>query len=1079
MPKSLLIRRSLLLRLLSAIILLFNFAVLKAQDLQNYAEVNVIPPSPNVAAFQKFVDIPVSLYTGTPNVTVPIYEIKMSQLTLPIELKYHASGLKVEEQASWVGAGWALSAGGSVSRTTKGLPDDINETSIGRKGVFHNTKMFNTDGTVRINVAQDCSPQYLPVTSSEPVNNADSVSRGLLDVEPDVYYFNFPEGSGKFLFTYDCRIGPCKIIKYTDDDIKILDHPYDDTGNFPGSGPLPGIDYKWVFESPNGTKYIFDKAERTSILSAGGGSLSAYNPSLDEFQSSWHLTSIIQKYDTINFEYTSELQTYERKLSESGQYLVGGTGTQTNNSFSTNSTQVFAQRLSKITTSNGYEITFHPSPNNRQDLAGSKRLDFVEVKKDNVPVKYLHLNYSYFGNDEKLKLESVIPTNGLSNYDSINGYIFEYFEGTFPAKDSKRQDYWGFYNGAPNPFSLIPPYKNELFHVNKTSSTSREPDFTYGKIGTLSKLIYPTGGFLSLTYESNQAFSEDKLVTYIEEAIAVNNEDITSNFVLASNVSATITKESDENFDSYVEIRKWNGSSYQSITPSQVINGNRFSLTAGQYQLFAHQSVTGTAKISVEYEKNEPGEIEVGGLRLKQLLFKDPIEQSTIVKQFEYISDSLNASSGILFTPASLGGHVSTSIDGISGSTCQSTSSAQYLNLSAYTQIPLAVYQGSHIGYSEVKEYVTKLLSSDKELGYTVHFFENERDDSQMSFPYIAQEDFSFKNGKKKKEIIYEKVGASFRKVRSVTNQYQKQKLDDIVHGMNFKSVKSTVCYECSASNFEFNQYFIQPTWYNLIQTTETEYDENELPQLVTTTDINYLNKTQHNFPVSQDKTTFDGGEYEEIFTRDTSYPALVKEYQILKKTGGSFEKIGGRKVNYYGVNPEQYFEWDNENDSYIKKRQANYSGTPLNEVISNPDIANGGSLTTAYIHGYNDSYPVIESKNQTYAALSAAVGDALISIGYSKGFDDLDNLLNDVLSNGETDVLWAQFNDALRAQSQMLNKQYMTYTYKPGVGISTITDANGECQYYIYDDFNRLIEIRDSQKDLVKSIVYHYMSQN
>src|SRR6186713_262385 len=55
-----------------------------------------VPPAPNAASLGKFGDIPVGYYTGTPNISVPIYDLKSSRLSLPISLSYHASGVKAD-----------------------------------------------------------------------------------------------------------------------------------------------------------------------------------------------------------------------------------------------------------------------------------------------------------------------------------------------------------------------------------------------------------------------------------------------------------------------------------------------------------------------------------------------------------------------------------------------------------------------------------------------------------------------------------------------------------------------------------------------------------------------------------------------------------------------------------------------------------------------------------------------------------------------------------------------------------------------------------------------------------------------
>ena len=80
--------------------------------------------SPEIASFMKYEDINVSKYTGTPNISIPVYTLTDGEVVIPINLRYHASGIKVEEEASWVGLGWNLNVGGHISRRTNGRVDE-------------------------------------------------------------------------------------------------------------------------------------------------------------------------------------------------------------------------------------------------------------------------------------------------------------------------------------------------------------------------------------------------------------------------------------------------------------------------------------------------------------------------------------------------------------------------------------------------------------------------------------------------------------------------------------------------------------------------------------------------------------------------------------------------------------------------------------------------------------------------------------------------------------------------------------------------------------------------------------------
>src|SRR5579871_4530800 len=62
---------------------------------------SVVPPSPEAADLGRYGNVPVSLFTGTPKVSIPIYELKGSSLSMPISLSYNSSGYKPQDIATW------------------------------------------------------------------------------------------------------------------------------------------------------------------------------------------------------------------------------------------------------------------------------------------------------------------------------------------------------------------------------------------------------------------------------------------------------------------------------------------------------------------------------------------------------------------------------------------------------------------------------------------------------------------------------------------------------------------------------------------------------------------------------------------------------------------------------------------------------------------------------------------------------------------------------------------------------------------------------------------------------------------
>src|SRR4051794_28240055 len=77
------------------VILLFSTGVMGQGEYQRNVTSrpgdDILPPSPEAVALNKYVAIPVGLYTGTPQIDIPFWEIKEGDITIPVSLSYHAS----------------------------------------------------------------------------------------------------------------------------------------------------------------------------------------------------------------------------------------------------------------------------------------------------------------------------------------------------------------------------------------------------------------------------------------------------------------------------------------------------------------------------------------------------------------------------------------------------------------------------------------------------------------------------------------------------------------------------------------------------------------------------------------------------------------------------------------------------------------------------------------------------------------------------------------------------------------------------------------------------------------------------
>ena len=234
---------------------------------------NIIMPSPNVASLGKYGEVPVSLYTGVPNISVPIYEIKNGPLSLPISLSYHAGGIRVEEMASSVGLGWSLNAGGIIGRNVMSRPDDLNGWSS-RPLAQRVETIMNSANTAQI------------------INFATAVENGQDDGAADIYYYNFNQYAGKFFYDQE---GNTHTLPYKK--LKI------DNGS---AG--------WKIVVEDGTEYTFEKFETVEVFECTDA---------PKTTTAWYLTKIKSSDGNreINLSYEEEASYIVTTLPAQTKYL--------------------------------------------------------------------------------------------------------------------------------------------------------------------------------------------------------------------------------------------------------------------------------------------------------------------------------------------------------------------------------------------------------------------------------------------------------------------------------------------------------------------------------------------------------------------------------------------------------------------------------------------------------------------------------------------------------------------------------------------------------------------------------------
>ncbi|MBB6240458.1 YD repeat-containing protein [Pedobacter sp. AK013] len=1045
------------------------------------ATASVLPVSPEAGSLGKFSEIPVSNYTGIPGISIPIHRIKKGDINLSIDLSYHSGGNRVDEIASRVGLGWTLNAGGMITRSARGLPDSYN---------------FQVDVS---NYANNL------MTSTQAQDYIWDVYTGTKDSEPDIYYVNVGDLNVKFFRGNNGEW----ITMPRDQNIKIQE----------GIGG-----YHWIITSGNGVRYKFGNAELSTATQSSG----AYSTDV----SSWYLTEVDDvKGNKVSFTYQGYQSFYILKGGETVSIPFSNFNYPCQKTIQPTTIQLDlfgGLKLKTISYSDG-QIKFIAKNEARLDLPGDSSLSKIEIYNNSGFVKGYQLFTSYFTNNDmgvnspniframdhqRLKLDSV-REEGVSG--TLKPYKLDYFYSIgLPYRNSHSQDHWGFFNGRNNQGTSVSYLENGQWQGAKKAAN---PD--YAKETVLTKITYPTGGFIEFDYEGN-TYRASSLIPGDEEKVSLVNltghNTVTGTYVgdgLNFHFERSFALSEAEYGPAGTSVTVLRSSTLEGYSPtcscyfSYTLRNPDNSLTQIPAQstdpIYLSQRGTYTlmADIQMEFQENPFVYFNINlsavkgtagvfsangpGLRIKKIK-KTFAPGDTLSTYFNYDDPITGISSGQIGNLPDYGRDV-TMVTGVDGPdyTCY------YHVYSAASNYPLINTKGSHIGYTVVT--VTEDLNGT--IGKKVYRYNHENDiNAATAFPYAPNSPQDWKRGLLLEESSYKNNGLSYELVEQHKLNYSVLP-GSLYLGRGIKVGSSVVRNYGSTGpgnvvpGLTVVNYPLQSD--ALLVVSDTLISKNGTADVKA---INTYTYSPSNYQlVAQKNYASDGKESVRKLYYTTDYAANAGSSAILTKMLDRYmvnvpveemnTVIEGATEKIVSANA---FEYDSRQlvsgteQIYLKSAYSadvilaapslhyNFLGMPSHyyEVLKN-ELVNDyskplyqkkqSSIKTVYIWSYNGQYPIAEIKNADYSTVESLLGG---------------NSAVETFSNSNpTDAQISSFLTPLR--SGLSNAQITSYTYKSLVGMTSSTDAKGMTTYYEYDAFQRLKAIKDQNGNILKQTDYHY----
>lgn len=534
------------------ILLVTLFGVAKA-DAQSEPVYNV--PCPEVANLGLYGTIPVSHFTGVPDISIPLYTVNTGSISIPITANYHIAAVKPTSAPTCLGLGWSLRTGGYITRTVRGIYDEkkgVNE-DVGHGFYDHAYKLKNM--------------------TNDDFNTHTKQIWGALDdpyyeLSADEFNFNFCGYTGAFYYNEN---GGWTVV--SDDDIEVEFHPDTDfvtlsqlssrikASHWGNSSRNDRYFCRFTLKTPDGCRYEFGGIDAMEF------SIPYYSRNKsDLIATSWHLKKITTPdHQYVDFEYDTSALMCDLKYVPQ-YYLVTNIETEIRDRYRTGRNGysgflLFPVNIKSIKTVKE-EISFYYysdwtygshfiqgclywyDPNDKEivdiyrgdlgkpyeqfaallEYSGSEK---QVIRNLNCPILHRmaisnkcggrsHSLYFAYSSANVRKLSLITQREGIPDIVTENlhyadgvllihkipentsganvpEYHFAYHTANnMPLKYVYADtDSWGYYNGQADTLSALPEFEK------------KNPNFQYTQAEILTSIKYPTGGSTFFEYELN------------------------------------------------------------------------------------------------------------------------------------------------------------------------------------------------------------------------------------------------------------------------------------------------------------------------------------------------------------------------------------------------------------------------------------------------------------------------------------------------------------------------------------------------------------------------------------------------